>query len=114
VIDPRGPAAGLIDEAERLGLEITKPSMMESAQAFAQFTNGVTEGEGMIRHLGQRELDAALAGATVRDTGDGGQLWARRDTSVDISPLVAVTLASWALGRFGRAYNLLASVAPPT
>jgi hypothetical protein len=114
VIDPRGPLSGVIDEAEKAGLEITKPALGDSAQAFAQFRAGVAEGKPPLVHLGQRELDAALAGATVRDTGDGGQLWARRDTSVDISPLVAVTLASWALGRFGRAYNLLASVAPPT
>ena len=58
--------------------------------------------------------DTALAGATVRDTGDGGKLWARRDTTVDISPLVAVTLAAWAHGKFGRAYDLMKSVAPPT
>ena len=114
VIDPRGPAAGLIDEAEKAGLEVVKPSLSESSQAFAQFTNGVTEGEGTIRHLGQPEVAKALAGATVRDTGDGGQLWARRDTATDISPLVAVTLANWGLGRYGRNYSLLASVAPPT
>ena len=61
--------------------------MGESAQAFAQFYAGVVEGDGSLVHLGQPELAAALAGATVRDTGDGGQLWARKDTSVDISPL---------------------------
>lgn len=114
VIDPRGPASGLIDEAEKAGLEITKPSLSESAQAFAQFYAGVCEGDGTIRHLGHAEPAMALAGATAADTGDGGQLWARKDTSVDISPLVACTLAAWAYGRFGRNYSLLASVAPPT
>jgi hypothetical protein len=114
VIDPRGPLSGVIDEAEKAGLEITKPALGDSAQAFAQFRAGVAEGKPPLVHLGQRELDAALAGATVRDTGDGGQLWARRDTSVDISPLVAVTLASWALGRFGRSYDVLRSVGPAT
>ena len=110
VIDPRGPAAGLIPEAERAGLEIVKPTMQESAQAFAQFYAGVTEGEGSLAHLGQPELAAALAGATVRETGDGGKLWARRDTTVDISPLVAVTLAHWAAAKFGRNYDVLRSV----
>ena len=114
VIDPRGPAAGLIPEAERLGLEITKPTMIEAAQAFAQFNTGITEADGTLVHLGQPQLTAALAGATARDTGDGGKLWARRDTTVDISPLVAVTLAAWAHGKFGRAYDLMKSVAPPT
>ena len=112
VIDPRGPAAGLIPEAEAAGLELVKPSLSESAQAFAQFHAGVCE-TGTVAHMGQPALSAALGGATVRDTGDGGQLWARRDTSVDISPLVACTLAAWALGR-RPSYDLLRSVAPPT
>ena len=114
VIDPRGPAAGLIDEAEKAGLEITKPTLGEAAQAFAQFTTGICEGDGTLTHLGQPELTDALAGATVANTGDGGQLWARKDTSVDISPLVAVTLAAWAHGKFGRNYDVLRSVGPPT
>ena len=114
VIDPRGPLAGVIDEAEKAGLEVTKPTLSESAQAFAQFHAGIVEGKPPLVHLGQPELDAALAGATVRDTGDGGKLWARRDTTVDISPLVAVTLAAWAHGKFGRAYDLMKSVGPPT
>jgi hypothetical protein len=113
VIDPRGPASGLIPECERAGLDVIKPSLSESAQAFASFTTGVLEPDGNVRHLGQEELSRALKGATVRDTGDGGKLWARRDTSVDISPLVACTLAQWFL-RKGRAYDLLRSVAPPT
>ena len=72
------------------------------------------EGGGTITHLAQPELAAALGGATTADTGDGGKVWARKDTSVDISPLVACTLAAWAHGRFGRDYDLLKSVAPPT
>jgi hypothetical protein len=114
VIDPRGPAAGLIDEAEKAGLEITRPVLSESAQAFAQFYAGVTEGDGTLAHLGQLELATSLAGATTADTGDGGKLWARKDTTVDISPLVAATLAHWAAGKFGRVYDVLKSVAPPT
>ncbi len=114
VIDPRGPAAGLIPEAERAGLEITKPTLGDAAQAFAQFHAAVCEPPGTLVHLGQAELAAALAGAVAADTGDGGKLWARKDTTVDISPLVAVTLAHWAAGKFGRAYDLLKSVSGPT
>jgi hypothetical protein len=114
VIDPRGPASGLIADAEKMGMEIIKPALGEAAAAFAQFTTGVLEPDGVLRHLGQPELTAALKGATFRDTGDGGKLWARRDTSTDISPLVAVTLAQWALRKHGRAYDVLKSVAPPT
>jgi len=114
VVDPRGPAAGLIADAERAGLEVVKPSPGEAAAAFAQFRSGVLEADGLIRHLGQDVFASALKGATVRDIGDGGELWARRDTSVDISPLVAATLAQWYLRKHGRAYDPLRSVAPPT
>jgi hypothetical protein len=99
IIDPRGPAAGLIEEAVKAGIEVTKPSLGECSQAFARFRTGICEGDGTITHLGQPGLAAAVAGATSRETGDGGELWARKDASVDISPLVAVTLAAFWGGR---------------
>jgi hypothetical protein len=39
----------------------------------------------------------ALAGAQKRPLGDAWA-WARRGAGVDISPLVAATLAKWGLG----------------
>ena len=48
---------------------------------------------GVFGHYGQPELRAALEGAVKRPSEDGGWYWARRSTAVDISPLVAVTLA---------------------
>ena len=45
-------------------------------------------------HLGQSELDAAVANADRRNYDDAW-LWSRRTSETDISPLVAVTLAHW-------------------
>jgi hypothetical protein len=42
--------------------------------------------------LGTPELKAALKGASKRSLGDSWA-WARKSSAVDISPLVAVTLA---------------------
>jgi len=112
VIDPRSPAGGLIAEAERAGIEVTKPGPTDVAQAFAQFYTAVDDRS--LVHLAQVDLAAALAGAARRSLGDGAFAWARKDAAVDISPLVAANLAQWGYGKFGRAYNLLASVAPPT
>jgi hypothetical protein len=42
--------------------------------------------------------------------GDGMHAWARRDTSADISPLCAGTMAVWAARKFGRGYDVLKSV----
>ena len=48
-----------------------------------------------LRHLGQPHLSAAVKAAVKRPLGDA---WAwNRKGSVDISPLVAVTLALWGL-----------------
>jgi phage terminase large subunit-like protein len=113
VVDPRSPAAGLIDEAERAGIELVKPGANDVAQAFAQFYTAVAD--RTLVHRGQPELATSLAGATRRELGDGAFAWARRTTLTDISPLVAITSAAWAHGKFTRAsYDVLRSVAPPT
>lgn len=49
----------------------------------------------VFRHRDQGVLNAALAGAGKRRLGDAWA-WEERGTAVDISPLIAVTLASWA------------------
>lgn len=99
-ITPSGPAGSLIAEAEAAGLEILKASVPDVAGASGAFydatgANPLVEDPASMRHLGQSELDLAVAGAARRDLGDRW-LWARKGVSVDISPLVAVTLADWA------------------
>lgn len=51
-------------------------------------------GRGKLRHRGERELTVALDGAAMRPLGDQWA-WSRKNSGVDISPLVAVTLACW-------------------
>ena len=51
---------------------------------------------GSLRHLGQPELAQALAGA-LRRTLESGWAWGKRKSGMDISGLVAVTAAHWAL-----------------
>jgi hypothetical protein len=65
----------------------------EFAQACGAFYDDVVEGRARIRR--HDSLDAAVAGAKKRTVGDAWA-WARKDTSVDVSPLVAVTIARWA------------------
>ena len=48
-----------------------------------------------LRHRGERELTIAIDGAARRPLGDSFA-WSRKSSAVDISPLVAVTLAAWA------------------
>jgi hypothetical protein len=96
VVDGGGPAGSLIsDLQDRLGIEVVQPKAREIASACGQFYDAVTEQN--LSHLDQAPLAAALAGAQKRPLGDAWA-WARRVVSVDISPLVAVTLAKWGLG----------------
>lgn len=92
VIDAAGPAGSLIKPLELRDINVTVPTAREVGQACSGLFDAVDQDR--FRHLGQGPLDAALAGAEKRALGDAWA-WARRGASVDISPLVAVTLAVW-------------------
>jgi hypothetical protein len=97
VIAPSGPANSLIPDAEAAGLEILKPSVPDIAGACGAFydaTGANPDQPATLRHLGQPELTSALAGALKRDLGERW-LWARKGVMVDLTPLIAVTLAAW-------------------
>ena len=51
-------------------------------------------GRGRLHHRGERELQIALDGAVMSPLGDQWA-WSRKNSGVDITPLVAVTLACW-------------------
>jgi hypothetical protein len=65
----------------------------EHARACNQLVDLVAEKR--LRHLGSQELFSAVKGARTRQLQDGW-LWTRKNSQVDISPLVAATLALWA------------------
>lgn len=90
VCNATGPAGGLLADCERAGLEITKLTSQEYAQACGAAYDDILQ-HGW-RHLGQPELDKAVGGATKRTVGDVWVLDRRGD--IDISPFVAVTLAA--------------------
>lgn len=106
VIDAAGPAGALIAQlevawdraAEETGLErpayqqVVRPTGREVAQAYGQWQEAVRE-DG-LRYMPHPALDAAVAGAAERPLGEAKAL-TRTASSVDISPLVATTLAAW-------------------
>jgi hypothetical protein len=71
---------------------VTEVTALDLTQAFRFFIEACEEGS--LAHIGQPELNAALAGAARRYIGDASA-WDRKSSSVDISPLCAVTLAHW-------------------
>src|SRR5690606_12273585 len=94
VCDAAGPAGGLLSSAAAAGLEVTAMSAREHGQACGGLLDAVEAGD--VSHVGQAPLNDAVDGAATRDLGDGAWLWSRKTSDVDISPLVAVTLAKWA------------------
>lgn len=88
------------DAAEEAGLSVIPAGAGDMVGSSARLYDGVAGSDPAGRdiwHLGQSALTAAVAGATKRPIGDGWG-WNRRSMQVDICPLVAVSLAVWALG----------------
>jgi phage terminase large subunit-like protein len=92
ICDGSGPAASLLAPLEQLDIEVTVVTAKEHAQACGNFFDAC-EGH-TLRHLGTPELAAAVKGAAQRPLGDAWA-WSRKNSTIDISPLVAATLAVW-------------------
>jgi hypothetical protein len=93
VVDDTGPAGSLVAPLEAAELEVVKPSTRARAAADGGLYDAVMDSRS-LRYRPHPALDAAVAGAAKRPLGDSWA-WARRGLSVDISPLVAVSLARW-------------------
>lgn len=104
-LDAKGPAGSLLLDLDKAGIkrsdgsesvargDLVVPTAADVAASCGQLADAVAQ--GTVRHRGQPELDTALRGAKTRPLGEAWA-WARKVSTVDISPLVAVTLARWA------------------
>lgn len=90
--DAAGPAGSLLPKCADLGLNVEPVSAPDHGKACGLMFDLVDARE--LRHLGGADLRNALRGATKRSLGDAWA-WSRRNSTYDISPLVAVTLALW-------------------
>lgn len=87
-------AASVTAELERAGVTVTPLGASDHARACGAFVD--TLAAGRLTHRAQAALDDAVTAASRRPLGDAW-LWSRARSSSDISPLVAVTLAAWAV-----------------
>jgi len=104
-LDPKGGAASLLGELKAVGIrppqdpefpqrgDLALPMAHEVAQATGQYIDAVRQKK--LRHIGQSELTSAVANAKLRPLADA-VAWGRKQSDVDISPLVSATLARWA------------------
>ena len=86
-------AASIIGELNRAQVVVDPYGASDHAKACGTFVDLLAAGR--LSHRAQAVLDDAVAGAARRPLGDAW-LWSRSRSGVDISPLVAVTLAAYA------------------
>jgi hypothetical protein len=95
VVDEYSPAAEMVPLLRARRVKVVVSRSPDMAKACSGFYGDVVGGR--LTHGDQVQLNDALAGARKRKIGEaGGWGWDRRDPSVNIAPLVSVTLA-----RFG-------------
>lgn len=114
VVDDKSPASTIVldlremieeddtltrDDKDRLLEKIVTTTASDMATAcgyFYDYTRLDAETNPVLRHIGQPSLTVAVGGATKRNIGTAGAWgWDRKSPAVDITPLVAVTLALW-------------------
>ena len=96
-VDPRSPTAGVLEMLRAAGVPLQELTTADYVEACAALQVAVQNLK--VRHIGQPELDAAVAGADIRIVGDGGWAWSRKSSAVNIAPLESTTLALWAYSK---------------
>lgn len=92
-LDERAAAGSLLQEFIDAGIEVEPVKTGDLVQACGAFYDDALEDR--LRHTDMPNLNAAVAGAKKRYVGDAWA-WHRKNSAVDITSLVAVTLARWA------------------
>jgi phage terminase large subunit-like protein len=85
-------AGALLDQLALHGIDAFRTGPSQMARACADLLDQVNA--GTLAHRAQAVLDAALAGGERRPLSDGWA-WNRTRSTVEVSPIVAVTLAAW-------------------
>ncbi len=104
LVDQSGPAGFIISELEGRGVNVEPLAPRELVSACGAFFDRVIEHRVTVRS--HYALDVAAAGATKRSVGDAWA-WARKHNTIDVSPLVAATLATWGAARPLRIAGLI-------
>lgn len=106
-LNSRTQAGSLVAPLKAAGIDYTDASSLEVGQACLGLIEAVRD--GTVEHVGQPELDAAVAEARTRRVDEGERFDQRDPNGPDISPLIAVAGARhrWAIE---PAYNVLDSI----
>ena len=91
-----GPESALIADLIAAGVKVCEVSGVEVAQATGALIDAASDSDDTaptLRHLGQPSLDRAVSLAVLRTGPDGAARWDAKKTSVEITPLLACTVA---------------------
>lgn len=98
-----GPEGAFITLLREAGVEVEEISSAQAAHATGLFVKAarvdpVEDGEEPpppgLHHLGQSILSKAVKNAVIRTSVDGAALWSQRNSSVEITALMACTVAA--------------------
>jgi hypothetical protein len=92
LIDSQSPAASMVPALKARGVKVHSGSASDMSKACGLFASEIEAGR--LTHADQESVNEAREGARKRAIGTaGGWGYDRKDPSVEIQPLVAVTLA---------------------
>lgn len=95
VIDNQSPAMALMPDLKKRHVKVITTNAADMGRACGRFQDMLRDGK--LTHLtagAQPALDVAVVNATTRNIGTSGAIgWNKLGTDIDISPLVACTLA---------------------
>jgi phage terminase large subunit-like protein len=95
VIDTKSSAAPIRALLAERGVEATMTTASEFVHACGGFVDDIAAGR--VSHTSQEVLNNAVANGGKRELSAGGWAWNKNTTEGDISPLVAATLAHFAI-----------------
>ncbi len=90
VLPPGSPAKAWRADLVAAGVLLDEMSASDYVEAQGRIVDAVND--GTLRHRGNPDLNAAVAGLVVRQSGDG-ETWSRRLSLSNIAPLVGATCA---------------------
>lgn len=92
-ISAGSPASSLVPELVEAGVTVTEVTNSQNARACGMFVDRLND-HGFV-HRGDIALRDAISNAYARDYGDLWMWSRKKSTGVDISPLIAATVALW-------------------
>lgn len=99
--DVIGANQDVADRLHRMRVRTAPLSLKHMMGAAGRIASEIEAGH--VRHYEQADLTRAVEGSAWRNVGDGGRLFARKQSTTDVSPLVAASEALWQADQITRA-----------